>query len=68
MEIAWDGRVYGLVPIWHWCGCDPVGSHLVKVDLSRMLRFLENEEASNAGAQYSEHGWDFRSFHRCNGH
>lgn len=40
VEIAADGRVYGLVRIDHWCGNDPVGEHIARIDLSLLLLFL----------------------------
>ncbi len=40
VEVAPDGRVFALVPIYHSCGNDPVRDHLARVDLSRMLLFL----------------------------
>ena len=27
VEVGADGRVFGLVRVWHWCGNDPVGYH-----------------------------------------
>ena len=30
VELAPDGRVYGLVRIHHWCGNDPVQTHIAR--------------------------------------
>src|SRR5262245_13928214 len=48
VEIASDGRVYGLVRIWHWCGNDPVREHIARVDLADMLMFLRQGEWATA--------------------
>jgi len=40
VEITPEGRVIGLVNVWHWCGNDPVRRHLVRVDLSHLLMFV----------------------------
>ena len=70
VEVGQDGRVYGLVRVWHWCGNDPVRKQVARVDLSRLLRFL-NERASTStpeatysypsrpvAGRFSRFGWD----------
>lgn len=69
-----DGRVFGLVRIWHWCGNDDVREHIVRVDLGLMLEFLsegETETPSNVDAQYlrspphgnfSQRGWNLGEY------
>ncbi len=39
VEIATDGRVYGLISVDHWCGNDPIRRHIVRTDLALMLEF-----------------------------
>jgi hypothetical protein len=56
------GRVFALIPIWHWCGNDPVGRHIARVDVAQVLRFVFQEaDSGKAGgdcAQVSKYGWD----------
>jgi hypothetical protein len=67
-----DGRVYGLLPIWHWCGDDPVRRHVARVDLARVLEFSrESENAAGRAAwdctSVSEFGWNvscYRGYER----
>jgi hypothetical protein len=40
IEITPDGRVMGLLKVHHWCGNDPVRLHIVRVDLSYLLMWL----------------------------
>lgn len=40
VEIHPDGRVYGLVRAYHWCGTDPVSYDIYRVDLSDALVYL----------------------------
>jgi hypothetical protein len=46
IELAGDGRTYGLVRVHHWCGNDPVGEHIARVDLALFLEYLGEEQAS----------------------
>ncbi len=73
VEIATDGRVYGLVRITRGCGNDPVREHIARVDLSHLLTFVrEGERASppidseslafKPGGKFSEWGWDQGEF------
>ena len=40
VEVRPDGRVFGLVRKWHWCGNDPVQFDLQRVDLSHLVLFF----------------------------
>ncbi|MCX7009975.1 MAG: hypothetical protein NTY53_22495 [Kiritimatiellaeota bacterium] len=33
------GHVIGLIKVWHWCGNDPVRSHVGRIDLTGLLIF-----------------------------
>lgn len=37
IELSEDGRTFGLLKIWHWCGNDPVRYHIGRVDLSALI-------------------------------
>jgi len=50
VEIDPAGRVYGLIRVHHWCGNDPVGKHLAKVDIARVLEFV-GEVGSSANSR-----------------
>lgn len=73
IEVTGDGSVYGLVRVHHWCGNDPVGEHIARVEVSELLTFLEEgERAESADSAtkfrirremgFSEHGWDIGEF------
>lgn len=40
VEVGRDGRVFGQVKLWHWCGNDPVWSDIRRVDIAQVLAFL----------------------------
>ena len=42
VELGADGRVYGLVRIYHWCGNDPMGLEIVRLDVADVLRFFDS--------------------------
>jgi len=76
IEIASDGRVFGLVRVHHWCGNDPVREHISRVNIAELLKFLREGESSitlskeamkcvstNPGGQFlSGHGWDIGEY------
>ena len=75
VEIAGDGRVFGLVRVLHWCGNDPVREHVARVDVADMLMYLREGEWSappsaealefasqTPGGRFSEWGWDVSEF------
>ena len=81
VEISRDGRIFGLVRVWHWCGNDPIGKHVVRVDISRLLMFLDEGQHAPVnpppcaypcepdGGRFTENGWDpgeFRAFMEWN--
>lgn len=70
VEVATDGRVYGLVRVHHWCGNDPVRYHLARVDLAFLLIYLRDAQplggldpklrsklAARPGGRFSKFGW-----------
>lgn len=73
VEIAPNGRVYGLVRIHHWCGNDPVREHIVRVDLADTLMFLHVGQADapvpqlgstvrETGGRFTEWGWNISEY------
>lgn len=79
VEVTPNGRVIGLVRIHHWCGNDPVRYHIVKVDLSRMLMFLNEGEYETPetsldpelfeiyrpeSSHFSDAGWNQSQYYR----
>ena len=69
VEVANDGRIYGLVRINHWCGNDPVRYHLARIDIGHMLSFLgEQQDASNEsadveyGSSFTKWGWNMSEY------
>ena len=60
VEIGEDGRVYAQVRVHHWCGNDPIGWHLKRIDLSRLLTYLEEINRIDPQwetFQFGDHGW-----------
>jgi hypothetical protein len=73
VEIATNGRIFGLVKVHHWCGNDPVREHIAKVDISHMLLFLRVGESLDPitgtdfavrtpGGRFSKYGWDLSEY------
>ena len=75
VEIAADGRAYGLVRVLHGCGNDPVREHIARVDVADMLMYLREGEWSTppsaetlelasrtVGGSVSEWGWEVSEF------
>jgi len=75
VEIAADGRVYGLVRVHHWCGNDPVREHIARVDVADMLMFVREGEwvtmpsleslmliCRTQGGTFSQRGWIIDEF------
>ena len=71
------GDVVGLVRVHHWCGNDPVGEHIARVDLSLMLTFLQQGERltplsedekklipPHFSDEFSDYGWRVGEFGR----
>jgi hypothetical protein len=53
VEISkYDGRVYGLLPVWPTCGNDPVRCHITKVDIASALEFV-GDHAEDGGSRFS---------------
>lgn len=44
IEVTPEGRVIGLVKIWHWCGNDAVWNDVSRVDLGHLLEFMREGE------------------------
>ena len=77
VEIADDGRIYGLVRVNHNCHLDRVRKHVAKVDLSHMLTFFRegirttppadpNLLADSPGGWFSKRGMGVYSFYLFN--
>jgi hypothetical protein len=73
VEIAQDGRVYGLVRVHHWCGNDPVREHIARVDISDAMIFLHvgqtvtpvpqsDQTVREAGGRFTEWGWNVSEY------
>jgi hypothetical protein len=67
VEIDSAGRIFGLLRIWHWCGNDPTRNHIARIDIARLMEFVEQ---SNAKKSYwrgcdtvAEDGWDVDAFY-----
>lgn len=54
VEIAPDGRVFGLVKMWHWCGNDPVRHDISRVDVAQLLAFHQEGKSSLQPHRYAE--------------
>lgn len=57
VEVAPDGRVFGLVKIWHWCGNDPVRNDLSKTDIAQLLAYHKEGKSSLKPHDYSDRGF-----------
>jgi hypothetical protein len=75
VEVASNGRVYGLVRVHHWCGNDPVREHIARVDISDMMTFLRVGETVGVvpeaqsrvhepGGAFSKWGWRVGEFYQ----
>ena len=75
VEIATDGRVYGLVQVIHGCGNDPVREHIARVDVADLLMYLREGEwttppsaealelaARERGGTLKNGGWEVSEF------
>ena len=39
VEVGADGRAVGLLPIWHWCGNDPIREHVARIPLTQLVQY-----------------------------
>jgi hypothetical protein len=71
VEVGSDGRIIGLVKIWHWCGNDPVREHIARVDIANVLLYFGHGPVPAACEEYrprerqhalSRHGWSVSDF------
>ena len=73
IEIAPDGKLYGLMRIHHWCGNDPVREQLARVNISDVMMFLHvgqpaspipeaDSTARENEAMFTEWGWNVSEF------
>jgi len=72
IEIGPEGRVIGLVRVWHWCGNDPIRKHLARVDVARLLMYLGEGSFAEPSIQppswhttkkrFTDQGWDVGDF------
>lgn len=44
VEVGADGRVIGLMDVWHSCGNDPVRDHVARVGLAYLLMYTRKGE------------------------
>lgn len=54
VEVASDGRVFGLIKIWHWCGNDPVRYDLSRVDIGQLLAYHREGKSKLKPYEYSD--------------
>ena len=47
VEVAPDGRIFGLIRVHHWCGNDPIGQHIARVDIERLLFYRGEGKTTN---------------------
>lgn len=75
VEVAMDGRIFGLLELWHWCGNDPVKYDLQKIDLAQLLAYHQEGQSylkpfSHADHSFvesgggDEHGWSVSRYRR----
>jgi hypothetical protein len=73
VEVRPDGRVIGLVKIWHWCGSDPVRLHIARVDIANALLYLghgsvpaacDRLRSQTQETELSPYGWSVSHFLR----
>ncbi len=72
IELDPEGRVFGLVRVWHWCGNDPVRTHLARVDVARLLMYLGEGSFpqpsvkpptwASTKERFTKEGWDVGDF------
>lgn len=66
VEVAQDGRIYGLMRFWHTCGNDPVVLDLRRVDIAQLLAFQQEGRSTLKPGWYADgpfregqNGWPF---------
>lgn len=52
IEIDQQGHVVGLIKVWHWCGNDPIRSHVGRIDLSGLLLFAGARPAEGVSTNH----------------
>src|SRR5262249_21429696 len=73
IEIADDGRDYGLLRVHHWCGNDSIREHIARVDIALLLiylgegKFLEPRPPTSwsiakTSTAFSDSGWRIEEF------
>lgn len=50
VEMSTDGRIWGLVPIFHWCGNDPLQDHIERIPLDHLCRYFRDEPSPDGVA------------------
>lgn len=69
VEITPEGRVIGLVRVWHWCGNDALRNDVRRVDIAHLLEFMregkfdrviakDEPEPFSAGGGFGDYGWN----------
>lgn len=75
VEVRNNGGVYALVQVHHWCGNDPVRTHIARVNVADMLTYLrvgetigpmpeEQFRATETGGRFSQWGWRVGEFYQ----
>jgi hypothetical protein len=58
IEVSSEGRAIGLIRIHHWCGNDPIGQHVARVDLSDLLAYMAAHPERSPVGMFTTHGWN----------
>ena len=73
VEVAEDGRVFGRLRIWHWCGNDPLRNDVRRIDVAHLLTYFRQgvpvarlmargpKPYSTEGG-FSERGWNVSEY------
>ena len=75
VEVDANGRVFGLMRIWHWCGNDAMRNDVRRIDLGHLLEFMREGTYARKvsdrdlgplvkGGGFREIGWNISEFVR----
>jgi len=59
VEVQKDGNCVGLMQVHHWCGNDPVGFHLARVDIARLSTAIDSGliQCTQYGIEPGSYSW-----------